>query len=89
VIANPIARSMGPVLWALSGVKKTSHTNQQTSPSNPTLPFLPGLEVLTRWIPTPSQGGIDTLQHEIMDFDPLIEGDLPQRLVDRLRQVQT
>jgi hypothetical protein len=24
-----------------------------------------------------------------VDFDPLIEGDLPQRLIDRLRQVQT
>ena len=53
------------------------------------LPFLPGLEVFNRWIPAPPQGGIDTLQHEIMDFDPLLEGDLPQRLIDRLRQVQT
>jgi hypothetical protein len=52
------------------------------------LPLLPGLEVLNRWIPTPSQGDIDTLQHEIVDFDPLIEGDLPQRLIDRLRQVE-
>jgi hypothetical protein len=53
------------------------------------LPPLPGLEVANRWIPAPSQCGIDTLQHEIMDFDPFIEGDLPQRLVDRLWQVQT
>jgi hypothetical protein len=53
------------------------------------LPLLPGLEAFDRRIPTPSQGGIDTLQHEIVDFHALIEGDLPQRLVDRLRQVQT
>jgi hypothetical protein len=53
------------------------------------LPLLPGLEAFDRRIPTPSQGGIDTLQHEIMDFDPLIEGDLPQCLMDRLRQVET
>jgi hypothetical protein len=51
-------------------------------------PLLPGLEVLHRRITPPSQGGIDTLQHEIMDFDPLVEGDLPQRFIDRLWQVQ-
>jgi hypothetical protein len=49
---------------------------------------LPSLEVLHRRIPTPSQGRINPLQHEIVDFDPLIEGNLPQCLIDRLRQVQ-
>jgi hypothetical protein len=59
------------------------------SPLDRPLPLLARLETFDRRIPTPSQCRIDPLKHEIVDFDPLIEGDLPQRLTDRLPQVET
>jgi hypothetical protein len=35
------------------------------------------LEALNRRIATPPQSDVDPLQHDVMDFKPLIEGDLP------------
>jgi hypothetical protein len=51
--------------------------------------FFPALRAFDRRIPTPPQRQIDTLQHNVVDLKPLFEGDLSQRLVDRLRQVET
>ena len=34
------------------------------------------LEAFNRRIPTPPQSDIDPLQHDVMDFETLVEGDL-------------
>jgi hypothetical protein len=44
------------------------------------LPPLASLEIFNRRIPTLSQCRIDPLKHDIVDFGPLIEGCLPQRI---------
>ena len=50
------------------------------------LPLLSGLEVLNRRIPTPPQCQSPPARRR--GFWPLIEGYLPQHLIDRLGQVQ-
>ena len=36
----------------------------------------------------PPQCQIDPLQHDVVDFETLLEGDLAEGFIDRLRQVQ-
>jgi hypothetical protein len=52
------------------------------------LPFFAHFEALNRRIPTPPQCQVDPLQHGVVDFEALLERDLAERLIDRLRQVQ-
>jgi hypothetical protein len=51
------------------------------------LPLLAGLEILNRRITSPPQGCIDPVQHNVVNFDPFVEGDLAQGLVDGFWQV--
>src|SRR5215472_10063161 len=52
------------------------------------LPFFARLEIPNRRIPMPPQCQIDPLQHDIVDFETLLEGDLAKGFIDRLWQVQ-
>jgi hypothetical protein len=52
------------------------------------LALLSSLKSFAGRVPTPSQGQIDTLQDDVVDFDPLLESDFAQCLINRLRQVQ-
>jgi len=70
-------------LLSLLGVKWTSNAQG----AKPALPLLPGLKVLDRRISAPPQDGINPFQHDVMDFEAFVEGDLPQRFIDRLREV--
>jgi hypothetical protein len=51
------------------------------------LPPLPRLEISRPTISPPSQRAVDPLQHQIVNFDPLVEGDLAQGLIDGFWQV--
>jgi hypothetical protein len=79
-----------PPMGAFGGVKGTSPTHQPVAQARlVALPLLPGLEAFDRRIPALSQCRIDPLQHDIVNFQPFLERDLPQSLIDRLWQVET
>ena len=75
-------------MGAFGGVKGTSPTHQLVAQARlMALPLLPGLEAFDRRIPALSQCRIDPLKHDIVNFQPFLERDLPQSLIDRLWQV--
>ena len=49
----------------------------------------PGLHLRNRRVSALLQSQLDTFDQQIMDFAPLVEGNLPQRLVGGLRQIDT
>ncbi|MGC2077060.1 MAG: hypothetical protein WA728_13710, partial [Xanthobacteraceae bacterium] len=58
--------------------------------SRATSPFLPlplGFHLGQRWVSTLLQGQLDAFYEQIMDFAPLFEGNLPQRLISGLWQI--
>jgi len=52
------------------------HDQQQNVATFVELPFFARLEILNRRIPMPPQGDVDPLQHDVVDFETLVEGDL-------------
>jgi hypothetical protein len=54
-----------------------------------TLRFLASLEALNGSVPSFPQYSIDPLHDEVVNLGPLLEGDLPERLIDWLRKVET
>src|SRR6516162_3579218 len=52
------------------------HDQQRNVATFVELPFFGRLEILNRRIATPPQCQIDPLQHDVVDFETLLEGDL-------------
>src|SRR5262249_19777507 len=64
------------------------HDQQRKVATFVELPFFARLEILNRRIPMPPQGDVDPLQHDVVDFEALLEGDLAECFIDRIWQVQ-
>src|SRR5215471_9929871 len=62
------------------------HDQQRNVATFVELPFFAHLEILNRRIPMPPQCQIDPFQHDVVDFEPLLERDLAEGFIDRLRQ---